>query len=75
MDDSALAEPARYGPGGSAGDDPAVKHEPAGDIDTAVVDSLKALDLERPIREADISWFQKQKPFQNAPFDWYHGPP
>jgi hypothetical protein len=24
------------------------------DIDTAVVDSLKALDLERPIREADI---------------------
>ena len=26
-----------------------------GDIDTVVVDSLKALDLERPIREADIS--------------------
>jgi hypothetical protein len=25
-----------------------------GDIDTAVVDSLKALDLKRPIREADI---------------------
>jgi hypothetical protein len=25
-----------------------------GDIDTVVVDSLKALDLERPIREADI---------------------
>ena len=24
------------------------------DIDTAVVDSLKALDPERPIREADI---------------------
>jgi hypothetical protein len=24
------------------------------DIDTVVVDSLKALDLERPIREADI---------------------
>jgi hypothetical protein len=24
------------------------------DIDTAVVDSLKALDLKRPIREADI---------------------
>jgi hypothetical protein len=35
------------------------KHEPAGDIDTVVVDSLKALDPERPIREADIafSWF------------------
>ena len=29
-------------------------HEPASDTDTAVVDSLKALDLERPIREADI---------------------
>jgi len=25
-----------------------------GDIDTVVVDSLKALDLERPIREADV---------------------
>ena len=25
------------------------------DIDTAVVDSLKALDPKRPIREADIS--------------------
>jgi hypothetical protein len=24
------------------------------DIDTAVVDSLKALDLNRPIREADV---------------------
>ena len=30
------------------------KHEPASDIDTAVVDSLKALDPKRPIREADI---------------------
>src|SRR5262249_12499739 len=29
------------------------KHEPASDIDTGVVDSLKALDLKRPIREAD----------------------
>ena len=27
------------------------KHEPATDIDTAVVDSLKALDPEQPIRE------------------------
>jgi hypothetical protein len=26
-----------------------------GDIDTVVVDSLKALDLERPIREADLA--------------------
>src|SRR5215813_10214859 len=30
------------------------KHEPASDIETGVVDSLKALDLKRPIREADI---------------------
>jgi hypothetical protein len=30
------------------------KHEPVSDIDTAVVDSLKALDPKRPIREADI---------------------
>jgi hypothetical protein len=31
------------------------KHEPASDIDTAVVDSLKVLDPNRPIREADIT--------------------
>jgi hypothetical protein len=30
------------------------KHEPASDIETAVMDSLKALDPNRPIREADI---------------------
>jgi hypothetical protein len=30
------------------------KHEPAGDIDTVSVDGLKALDPNRPIREADI---------------------
>jgi hypothetical protein len=30
------------------------KREPASDIDTGVVDSLKALDPNRPIREADI---------------------
>jgi hypothetical protein len=29
------------------------------DIDTAVVDSLKVLDPERPIREADISRVEK----------------
>jgi hypothetical protein len=33
------------------GADSEEKHEPARDIDTAAVDSLKALDLERPIRE------------------------
>ena len=31
------------------------KHEPASDINTEVVDSLKALDPKRPIREADIA--------------------
>ena len=31
------------------------KHEPASDIDTVVVDSLKALDPERPIREAIVA--------------------
>jgi hypothetical protein len=30
------------------------KHEPASDVDIAVVDSLKALDPKRPIREADM---------------------
>jgi len=35
------------------GADSVEKHEPASDIDTAMVDSLKVLDLERPIREAD----------------------
>ena len=36
------------------GADSEEKHEPASDIDTALMDSLKVLDLERPIREADI---------------------
>jgi hypothetical protein len=31
------------------------KREPASDIDTGAVDSLKVLDPKRPIREADIS--------------------
>jgi hypothetical protein len=33
------------------------------DIDTAVVDRLKALDPERPIREADIAsaWFETKE--------------
>ena len=30
------------------------KHEPVSDFDTVVVDSLKALDPEWPIREADM---------------------
>ena len=36
------------------GADSEEKREPASDIDTVVVDSLKVLDPERPIREADI---------------------
>jgi hypothetical protein len=37
------------------GADSEEKHEPASDIDAAVVvDSLKALDPNRPIREADV---------------------
>jgi hypothetical protein len=43
------------------------KHEPASDVDIAVVDSLKALDPKRPIREADISaevmWFHLNQKF------------
>jgi hypothetical protein len=37
------------------GADSEEKHEPASDIDTALVDSLKVLDPEGPIREADIA--------------------
>ncbi len=31
------------------------KHEPASDVAAVLVDSLKALDPNRPIREADIA--------------------
>ena len=37
------------------GADSEEKREPVRDIDTAVVDSLKVLDPNRPIREADIT--------------------
>ena len=37
------------------GADSEEKHEPTSDIDTVVVDGLKALDPRRPIREADIT--------------------
>jgi hypothetical protein len=36
------------------GADSEEKHEPASDIDTAWMDSLKVLDPEGPIREADV---------------------
>jgi putative ABC transport system substrate-binding protein len=39
------------------GADSEEKHEPVSDIDTVLVDSLKALDPKRPIREADIRTF------------------
>src|SRR6516165_3955953 len=41
--------------GRALGADSEEKHEPVSDIDTAVADSLKVLDLKRPIREADIA--------------------
>jgi hypothetical protein len=44
------SNPMMEGPGADFGE----KHEPASDIDTAVGESLKALDLKRSIREADI---------------------
>src|SRR5215510_7179547 len=37
------------------GADSEEKHEPASDIDNVAVDSLKALDPQWPIREADIA--------------------
>jgi len=39
--------------GRALGADSEEKHEPARDIDTVTVDSLKALDPNQPIREAD----------------------
>jgi hypothetical protein len=41
--------------GRAPGADSEEKHEPVSDIDIAEVDSLKALDPNRPIREADIA--------------------
>ena len=40
--------------GRAPGADSEEKHEPVSDIDTVVMDSLKALDPEWPIREADM---------------------
>src|ERR1035437_10435200 len=44
------------------GADSEEKREPVSDIDTAVVDSLKVLDLKWPIREADIRGMQWPTP-------------
>ena len=40
---------------GKIGAESEEKREPVSDIDTGVVDSLKVLDPDRPIREADIA--------------------
>jgi hypothetical protein len=73
----AYAEPAgrRYLSGRKAADSEE-KHEPVSDIDTVVVDSLKALDPEWPIREADITaslgelTFSSQKASLTNPAYW-----
>jgi len=39
------------------------KREPVSDINTALVDSLKALDSKRPIREADVTSRTKRSDF------------
>jgi hypothetical protein len=49
--------------GQGLGADSGEKHEPAGDIDTAEVDGLKALDPNRPIREADM---KQMRPLKTA---------
>ena len=41
--------------GRALGADSEEKHEPVSDIDTVLVDCLKALDPERPIREAIVA--------------------
>ena len=46
---------------GPPGADSEEKHEPASDIDTVAVDSLKALDPEWPIREARIRRSQSSR--------------
>ena len=53
------------------GADSEEKHEPVGDIDTAVVDGLKALDPERPIREANIPSYCRRDLFRNPGHCYY----
>src|SRR5262245_66273612 len=49
--------------GRAPGADSEEKHEPVSDIDTVVVDSLKALDPERPIREAAVRMCSNSTPY------------
>jgi len=44
------------------GADSEEKHEPVGDIDTAAMESLKALDPNRPIRGGPQEGHTKEKP-------------
>jgi len=48
------------------GADSEEKQEPASDIDTALVDSLKVLDPKGPIREADIRRCDSMSAFKSA---------
>ena len=52
------------------GADSEEKHEPVGDIDTAAADSLKVLDLKRPIREADIDQHRRPDHPITGSSDW-----
>ena len=47
------------------GADSEEKREPASDLNTAVVDSLKVLDPNRPIREADIGQLVAERELRN----------
>src|SRR5262247_3403784 len=49
------------------GADSEEKHEPASDIDTVAVDSLKALDPQWPIREEKRTW---RRPAMYVCFGW-----
>jgi hypothetical protein len=69
-----LRTPCWKGPGADSEE----KREPASDINTCAVDSLKVLDPERPIREADITENRHQvrqvpRPEINIPFDQFVG--
>ena len=49
------------------GADSEEKREPVSDNDIAAVDSLKVLDPNRPIREADIGWpWGRNRPIREA---------
>jgi len=56
--------------GRAPGADSEEKHEPVSDIGTAEVEGLKALDPERPIREADKccrNWFSAKCQWRETP--------